>query len=91
MLEATEYIISNRRVVLVIEDIKAGTLIDNELVAQRQLKDLNRARAFLADIAARHQKKCDIHNSIESAINHIIYSHPSMSPRTNPSPRTPQP
>lgn len=78
MLEATEYIMSHRRVVLVILDIEEGTVIDGEVVGTRQLKDLNRARAFLCDIAARHQKYCDVFDSVENAVNHIIYSHPSM-------------
>lgn len=78
MLEAVEYIMRNRSVVLVILEIEENTLIDGEQIGSRQLKDLNRARAFLCDIAARHQKNCDVFDSIESAINHIIWMHPSM-------------
>lgn len=91
MLEAVEYIMSNRKVVLVILNIPEGTLVDGEVVGNRQLKDLNRGRAFLCDIAARHQKHCDVFDSIEQAINHVIMSHPAMSPKTSPSPRTPKP
>lgn len=80
MLEATEYILRQRGVVLVILDLAPDTIIDGELIGGRQLKDLNRARAFLCDIAARHQKNCDVFDSIESAVNHVIWSHPSMSP-----------
>jgi hypothetical protein len=72
MLEATEYIMSSRRVVIVILDIPEGAKIDGEVIGGRQLKDLNRARAFLCDIAARHQKYCDVFDSVESAVNHII-------------------
>lgn len=65
MLEATEYIMSSRRVVIVIMDIEGGSRIENEVIEGRQLKDLNRARAFLCDIAARHQKYCDVFDSVE--------------------------
>jgi len=77
MLEATEYIMAQRRVVIVILDIPEGSRIDGEVIGGRQLKDLNRARAFLCDIAARHQKFCDVFDSVENAVNHIIMSHPS--------------
>lgn len=83
MLEAVEYIMAKRNVVLVILDIPEGTIIDDHPLDERQLKDLNRARAFLCDIAARHQTHCDVFDSIDNAINHIVYSHPSMSPRMN--------
>lgn len=73
MLEATEYIMSQRRVVIVIMDIPEGNKIDNELIGGRQLKDLNRARAFLCDIAARHQQYCDVFDSIEMV--HATYTH----------------
>lgn len=66
MLEATEYILSQRRVVIVILDIPEGARIDGDLIEGRQLKDLNRARAFLCDIAARHQKYCDVFDSVEN-------------------------
>lgn len=46
-----------------------GTKIDGEMVGARQLKDLNRARAFLCDIAARHQKHCDVFDSVENVTN----------------------
>lgn len=80
MLEATEYIMSSRRVVIVIMDIPEGTTIDGEVVVGRQLKDLNRARAFLCDIAARHQKYCDVFDSVERVSTHT-HTHPRR--RTN--------
>ena len=81
MLEAVEYIMSQRRVVIVIIDIPDNSKIDGEPIGGRQLKDLNRARAFLADIAARHQKYCDVFDSVESAVNHVIMTHPSKQVR----------
>jgi hypothetical protein len=77
MLEATEYIMAARRVVIVILDIPENTRIDGELIGGRQLKDLNRARAFLCDIAARHQKYCDVFDSVENAVHHIVVTHPN--------------
>jgi hypothetical protein len=50
-----------------------GTLIDGEVIGHRQLKDLNRARAFLCDIAARHQKYCDVFDSVENVKNKENY------------------
>ncbi len=66
MLEAVEYILSQRNVVLVILDIPPSTVIDEIEIDERQRKDLNRARAFLCDIAARHQKYCDVFDSVEN-------------------------
>ena len=54
MLEAAECICDNREVVLVINDIPDGTEIAGQEVTVRELKDLNRARVYLADIAKRH-------------------------------------
>lgn len=82
MLEATEYIMSGRRVVIVILDIPEGSKIDGEVIQGRQLKDLNRARAFLCDIAARHQKYCDVFDSVERAVTHIVMTHPSRNQQT---------
>ena len=76
-LSATEYIMAARRVVIVILDIPENTRIDGELIGGRQLKDLNRARAFLCDIAARHQKYCDVFDSVENAVHHIVVTHPN--------------
>ena len=48
MMEATEYICSGRRVVLVVKDCAAGSF------SAGGLKDLNRARSYLRDLAQRH-------------------------------------
>ena len=53
MLEAAE-LIGRRDVRLVVLDIEDGTEIDGRAVTGRELKDLNRARAYLRDIAQRH-------------------------------------
>lgn len=55
MLEVAELASTGRKVVLVIDNIPDGMEVGGEKIAGRQLKDLNRARAYLADIARRHQ------------------------------------
>jgi hypothetical protein len=54
MLEVTESAVSGRRVLLVVEDIADGTEIDGQPVTGRELDDLNRARAYVRDLATRH-------------------------------------
>lgn len=54
MLEAVEYITTGRKVVLVLQSIPDGTVIDGQTITGRELQDLNRARAYLGDIAARY-------------------------------------
>ena len=75
MLEATEYIVSGRRVVLVVQDMADGTaILDNKgfqvltIVTGTQLRDLNRARAYLRDVAKRHNALVcsDVHAAIEA-------------------------
>lgn len=54
MIEATEYMMTpERSVILVIENIEDSTVIEGENITGRQLKDLNRARAYLRDVAKR--------------------------------------
>ncbi len=80
MLESTEYIMRRQNVVIVIREIAADQLIDNEPLGQRQLKDLNRARQFLADIAERHPALCQVrlaivnHPRFNLAFNAISYT-----------------
>jgi raw len=54
ILEATEYTVAGRDVLLVIDDMVDGAEVDGEKVSGRQLKDLNRARSYLRDLASRH-------------------------------------
>jgi hypothetical protein len=65
MLEATEYIMAGRKVYLVVDDIKDGTEIAGQVITGRELKDLNRSRAYFRDIAKRNG--CTIYNSIDEA------------------------
>ena len=54
ILEATEMIMSQRDVVLVIDQISDCTEIGGQTVTGSELKDLNRARTYLRDLASRH-------------------------------------
>ena len=70
ILEATEYICCGRSVVLVINEIPDNTEIDGQCVTGRELKDLNRARSYLADLATRHD--VSVHKTVEQAMARII-------------------
>ena len=56
ILEATEHICRGRVLVLVIEDVEQGYIMEGSKTAldESQVKDLNRARAYLRDVADRH-------------------------------------
>ena len=66
MIEISEYISTGRRVVLVIEDISNGQVIGGQEITGRDLKDLNRGRAYVADVANRHRVKP--YNNVISAV-----------------------
>jgi hypothetical protein len=57
MVEIAEFVSLGRTVVLVIEDIPEGQMIDGQSIVGRELKDLNRGRAYTADVANRHNVK----------------------------------
>jgi hypothetical protein len=55
LIEVTEWIVSKKKtVLLVIRDILDGTDISGQIVTGQELKDLNLARVYLADVAKRH-------------------------------------
>jgi hypothetical protein len=74
MIEAAELVVSAARtsthVVVVIHDVEEGAVIDGEEVTPRERKDLNRARAYLADVTTRH--KTVVLNSVEEAVRYCI-------------------
>lgn len=70
VLEATEYICTGRDVVLVIIDVEDGTDINGQVITGRELKDVNRVRAYLRDTAERHGTP--VLDSIEDAVAYII-------------------
>ena len=52
MIDAVEMIVSQKqRIVIVVEDVDPDK---NPTIDPRECKDLNRARAYLADVATRH-------------------------------------
>jgi hypothetical protein len=54
VVEASEYICRGRNVVLSIEDIVPDTEIGGAVVGTTEMKDLNRMRSYLRDVATRH-------------------------------------
>lgn len=70
MIEAASIVSSSRSMVLVIKDIEDGSNLDGSIVSGRELKDLNRARAYLRDIACRHGIR--IFDDISIGIEHVI-------------------
>ena len=70
MIEASEYIAGGRNVVLVLQDIADGAEIGGAAVTGGELKDLNRGRRYLADVASRHGTPSFA--TVEEAVDHII-------------------
>lgn len=70
MLEVTELICQNRKMILVINQIKDKQLIDNKEITDRELKDLNRGRIYLEDMAIRYN--IPLFQNITEATNHIM-------------------
>lgn len=70
ILEATEYICSGRTVVLVVDDMQDKTVVDGQTVTGREFKDLNRARAYLRDLAKRHD--VGVFPSVKDAVGAIV-------------------
>lgn len=69
ILEATEYILSKRKVLLVVSDIVDGTSVNGQVITGGELKDLNRARTYLKDVATRNG--VTVYDSVEKAIESL--------------------
>jgi hypothetical protein len=54
MLEASEYIGRGRNVVLVVQPMGDDACVGKDKLPPSEVKDLNRARTFLRDVAVRH-------------------------------------
>jgi hypothetical protein len=80
MLEATELISRGRTVVLCIESIEPETVVGDEVVTERQLADLNRARNFLRDLGLRNPRNCAVFDSVDGALKHIIEKYSVSAP-----------
>lgn len=73
MLEATELVASTRRpgdVLLVIHDITDGTQIDGQTITGRELKDLNRARTYLRELATA--RGLPVYDAVDVAVRESI-------------------
>ena len=74
MVEAAELVVSASRtsthVVLVIHDVAPSATIAGEAIPPGELRDLNRARAYLADVTSRHATI--VLNSVEEASRYCI-------------------
>ena len=71
ILEATEYTVAGRNVFLVVDNMVDGVEVDGEQITGRQLKDLNRARAYLRDLASRHSNAM-VFETIEQAVHAAV-------------------
>lgn len=58
IVEAAEYICTGRNVILSLSNMPENSIINNQLIDKDQLRDLNRARDYLSDIAKRHGVAC---------------------------------
>merc|ERR1711998_198939 len=65
LMEAIEHITTGRTVVLAIVNVEAEQSIGDDIVSSTECKDLNRARGYLRDVAARYGIK--VHASVADA------------------------
>lgn len=68
MLEVGHYIGMGCNIVLYLEDIPYGGIIDGEQLTEYAVKDYNRARTYLADLANRDGIPV-IRGDIQAALN----------------------
>jgi len=72
ILEATEYAVKGRNVALVVSKIADGAVITNQTITGGELKDLNRARVYLMDVASRNPNNVVVYPDVESAVKGVI-------------------
>lgn len=71
MVEAAGYLsCGTESVYLVIDDVAEGTVIDGAPVGDRELRDLNRGRAYLRELAQRMDRPA--YENVTRAIEAII-------------------
>lgn len=89
MNEVVECICRNRKIVLVVQNMEASNeLTRDEAGSEALLKDLNRGRDYLRDIARRNAVRC--HETVEDGIEEVvrrlkpdfIYNKPGIHGRT---------
>jgi len=75
MIEVAELITGQRDVILVIQDVKEGQEIGDASVGKGEAKDLNRCRAYLADLAKRLGRTAEtalVYTNIVTATSAVI-------------------
>jgi hypothetical protein len=72
MVEATEFIVTGRQVILVSEAVPGNTRFNGSQHSadKSEISEINAARSYLAKLAQRHN--APVFATIESAIDHII-------------------
>jgi len=70
MVEIAELISIGRKLVLVINNVPEGQEVEGSVVTGREVKDLNRGRAYLADVADRHN--VPVYSDVIHATIHAI-------------------
>ena len=73
VVEVAESIAKGRPVVLAIREIEEGCMIGGEAISGVQLKDLNRQRVYLRDLALRYSVPC--FDSVGLAVQHVVEQH----------------
>ncbi|XP_041481634.1 uncharacterized protein LOC121428834 isoform X2 [Lytechinus variegatus] len=70
MVEVAHYIGQDRNVILCIQDLEDGVVINGEELTPRAVKDYNRGRQYLADVASR--ERVPIFNDVEEATHALV-------------------
>lgn len=72
MIEAIELVCRGRAIILVVEDIPDGAILQDDecRVSGRQLSDLNRARMYLRETAQRND--VDVFDTVECGVDSLI-------------------
>lgn len=69
-VQASEFVSSGRQVVLVLKEIPKDARMNGVPMSPGELKDINRGRTYLHDVARRH--KCVVYSNVQDAVSEII-------------------
>lgn len=87
--EAVEFILAGREVVLSMSEIQAGTDIAGQAVTEEEAKDINVARALLAQLAQDYD--CAVCYTVEDAVQRCIHIMKSLQKDVAVAPAIPEP
>lgn len=83
MIEVSEHAslakLNGKQIVVVIQDIKPGSTFADGAASAAEIKDLNRGRAYLADVCARHGFV--VFQTIESGIDYTVQVYKELQAR----------